>query len=239
MWTRREVVKTAVQTAVIAAAASGPARFALAEEAKAVHTLPALPYAFDALEPHLDARTMELHHDKHHATYVAKLNEAIGKHPELAAWSLEDLVRKWEQAPEDVRGAVRNHGGGHYNHSLFWQMMAKQGGAPAGELKKAIDQQFGSVDGFWEKFAAAGTGVFGSGWAWLTADGGTLKIETTPNQDNPLTQGRLPLRGLDVWEHAYYLKYQNKRADYVAAWRNLINWEFVSARFAAVRSGKS
>ena len=236
MWTRRDVVKTAV----IAAAAGSAGRLAFAAEDKnPAHSLPPLPYPVDALEPHIDAKTMELHHGKHHQTYVTKLMEALAKHPELAAWSLEDLVKKRDQVPEDIRTAVRNHGGGHLNHSWFWKMMAKKGGAPSAELKAAIDKQFGSVDGFWEKFAAAGAGVFGSGWAWLTLDGGVLKIETTANQDNPLTEGRPALLGIDVWEHAYYLKYQNKRPDYVAAWRNVINWDFVSSRYAALKSGKA
>ncbi len=240
MWTRRDVVKSAV----LAAAASGAGRLAWAEESRPApaFSLPALPYPVDALEPHIDARTMELHHDKHHATYVAKLNEAVAKHAELAKWTLEDLVAKLDQVPEDVRTAVRNHGGGHLNHSWFWQMMAAKSAPPSGELKAAIDKQWGSLDGFWEKFAAAGAGVFGSGWAWLTVDRaakGELRIETTANQDNPLKAGRPALLGIDVWEHAYYLKYQNKRADYVAAWRNVINWDFVAARYAAVQGGKA
>jgi len=229
MWTRREVVKTAV----LAAAASSAARYTFAEDAAAGFQVPALPYSFGALEPYIDAQTMEIHHDKHHAGYVKKLNAALEGHADLAKKSVEELVRELDKLPEDLRGAVRNHGGGHYNHSLFWQMMSPKGGAPKGDLLKAIEKGWGSVDGFWEKFAAAGGGVFGSGWAWLTLDAGALKIEGSSNQDNPLSQGRMPLLGIDVWEHAYYLKYQNKRADYLTAWRNVVNWDFVASRYAA------
>ena len=239
MWTRREVVGTAVKTAAIAAVADSVGRLAFAAETPAAaFSLPALPYPLEALEPHIDARTMEIHHGKHHATYVSKLNEALAKHPALGSWSLTDLVKKLDQVPEDIRGAVRNHGGGHLNHDLFWRMMSPKGGVPQGELLQAIEKQWGSLDVFWEKFAAAGAGVFGSGWAWLTYDAGALKIESTANQDNPLTQGRVALLGVDVWEHAYYLKYQNKRADYLAGFRNVVNWGFVAERFAAAKSGK-
>jgi Fe-Mn family superoxide dismutase len=195
-------------------------------------TLPALPYDFGALEPHIDARTMEIHHGKHHQTYVNNLNAAIEKAPELANKSLDDLMRGINSVPEAVRTAVRNNGGGHWNHSMFWQLMGpKAGGAPTGALGDAINSAFGSFDKFKEQFAAAGTGRFGSGWAWLLNDGGKLSITSTPNQDNPLMEGKNAILGLDVWEHAYYLKYQNKRPDYIAAWWNVVNWSEVSKRY--------
>lgn len=195
------------------------------------HALLPLPYAFDALEPHIDAKTMEIHYTKHHQTYVDKLNEALAKHPDLEGKTVEELVADLEMVPEDIRTAVRNHGGGHLNHMLFWQTLAPaSGGQPGGKLKEAIDAAFGSFDAFKEKFTAAAIGRFGSGWAWLVADGG-LAIVSTANQDNPLTDGKTPLLGLDVWEHAYYLKYQQKRADYVAAWWNVVNWKEVEGRF--------
>lgn len=194
--------------------------------------LPALPYAIDALEPSIDARTMEIHHDKHHAAYVNNLNKAVAGVPEVAGKSIEDLVRNLNAVPESIRTAVRNNGGGHYNHSLFWQMMSKSGGgAPKAGIGKAIDAKFGSFDKFKEEFAKAATTIFGSGWAWLTLDGDALRIEQTPNQDSPLTQGRTPLLGIDVWEHAYYLKYQNRRPDYIAAFFNVIDWDFVNSRY--------
>ena len=195
-------------------------------------TLPKLPYAFDGLEPHIDARTMEIHHDKHHATYVANLNKAVAEAPDLGKKKIDELIHQLNSVPEKIRTAVRNNGGGHLNHSLFWQMMsAKGGGQPKGPLAKGIEQTFGSFDKFKEGFSEAATKQFGSGWAWLTLDGKTLKIESTPNQDSPLTEGRIPLLGIDVWEHAYYLKYQNKRADYIAAFFNVINWDFVTERY--------
>jgi Fe-Mn family superoxide dismutase len=237
MLTRREMI----QTAAFAAAAGSFSfqRPLFADEVQPTLGLPPLPYPADALEPHIDARTMEIHHGKHHATYVTKLNEALAKEPSLKSWSVEDLVAKWDKVPESVRTAVRNNGGGHLNHSWFWQMMGSKKTTPQGELAKALDKQFGSVDAFWEKMAAAAAGVFGSGWAWLTlAPGGALQVETTANQDNPLTQGRHALLGIDVWEHAYYLKYQNKRPDYVAAWRNVINWDFASSRYASLSTSK-
>lgn len=194
--------------------------------------LPPLPYAFDALEPSIDARTMEIHHDKHHAAYVSNLNKAVAGVAAMAGKSIDEIVRNLNAVPENIRTAVRNNGGGHYNHSLFWQMMSKNGGgAPKGEIGKAIDAQFGSYDKFKEEFAKAATTVFGSGWAWLTLDGNSLRIEQTPNQDSPLTAGRTPLLGIDVWEHAYYLKYQNRRPEYVGAFFNVIDWEFVNQRF--------
>ena len=230
----------------LAAAAAGvlvPTRGASAAEPAAAPApartfeLPPLPYAADALEPHLDAETMRLHHDKHHATYLAKLNEAVAAAPELAGRSVEELVAHLDRVPEAVRTAVRNHGGGHLNHTLFWTAMKPGGGgAPAGELAAAIGAAFGSSASFVERFTAAATGLFGSGWAWLAAAGdGRLAIETTPNQDSPLSAERTPLLGLDVWEHAYYLKYQNRRADYVKAWWNVVDWTEVERRLARAR----
>ncbi|HTJ21966.1 MAG TPA: superoxide dismutase [Gemmatimonadaceae bacterium] len=195
-------------------------------------TLPALPYAYDALEPHIDARTMEIHHTKHHQAYVNNLNAAIEKAPELANKSLDDLMRGVNSLPEAVRTAVRNNGGGHWNHSLFWQLMGPgKGGEPRGALADAIRQSFGDFSKFKEQFAAAGAGRFGSGWAWLVADGGKLSITSTPNQDNVLMDGKTAILGLDVWEHAYYLKYQNRRPEYITAWWNVVDWDAVSSRF--------
>ena len=197
------------------------------------HELPDLPYGFDALEPHVDERTMRIHHGKHHATYVAKLNGALEAHPDLRGRSVEELVGALDAVPEGVRAAVRNNGGGHANHTLFWQVMAPAaGGAPTGAAAAAIDGAFGSFDRFKERFTAAAVGRFGSGWAWLVESGGSLSIESTPNQDTPLMSGRTPLLGLDVWEHAYYLNYQNRRPDYVAAWWNVVNWAEVNRRLA-------
>ncbi len=194
-------------------------------------TLPPLPYSNDALEPHIDARTMEIHHDKHHQAYVNNLNAAIDKAPELAGKSLDDLMRGINSVPESVRTAVRNNGGGHWNHSLFWEIMGPgKGGQPSGKLGDAISSAFGDFSKFKEQFAAAAAGRFGSGWAWLVSDGGKLSITSTPNQDNPLMDGKTAILGLDVWEHAYYLKYQNKRPDYVAAWWNVVNWDAVAKR---------
>ena len=193
------------------------------------HQLPPLPYGFDALEPHIDAKTMEIHHDKHHAAYVNNLNAALEKHPDLQSKSIEDLLREINKVPEDIRTAVRNNGGGHMNHTMFWKLMGpKAGGSPSGALGDAIKAAFGSFDGFKEQFAKAGVGRFGSGWAWLLNDGGKLSIVSTPNQDNPLMEGKTPILGLDVWEHAYYLKYQNRRPDYIGAWWNVVNWAEVN-----------
>lgn len=199
------------------------------------YQLPKLPYAYDALEPYLDARTMEIHHTKHHAAYVEKLNVALAKHAELAETPLETLLADLSKVPEDIRTAVQNHGGGHLNHSMFWTMMVPPaGGTPSPALEGALARVFGSVGTFKEQFVSAATGRFGSGWAWLVKDaGGVLSIVTTPNQDTPLAQGFTPILGLDVWEHAYYLKYQNKRADYIAAWWNVTNWEEVERRLNA------
>ena len=195
-------------------------------------TLPALPYDFAALEPHIDAKTMEIHHGKHHQTYVNNLNAAIEKAPELAKKSLDDLMRNVSTLPEAVRTAVRNNGGGHWNHSMFWQIMApKAGGEPGGKLGQAITTAFGDFAKFREQLSAAGVGRFGSGWAWLVNNGGKLSITSTPNQDNPLMEGQKAIMGLDVWEHAYYLKYQNRRPDYINAWWNIVNWREIEKRF--------
>ncbi len=200
------------------------------------HELPPLPYGFDALEPHIDKRTMEIHHGKHHAGYVSKLNAAIEKHPDLGDWSVEKLVAQLSEVPEDIRGAVRNNGGGHANHSLFWQIMGGSGGEPSGELAAAIDSELGGFASFKEQLSTAAATRFGSGWGWLTVDAsGKLGVQSTPNQDNPLTEGRTPILGVDVWEHAYYLNYQNRRPDYVKAWWNVVNWDAVAERYAAAR----
>jgi len=200
-------------------------------------TLPALPYDYAALEPHIDARTMEIHHTKHHQTYVTNLNAAIEKAPELANKSLDELIANLNAVPEAVRTAVRNNGGGHWNHSMFWQLMSpKGGGEPSGALADAIKSAFGDAAKLKEQVNAAGLGRFGSGWAGGVADvSGALKIESTPNQDTPAMEGRKPILGVDVWEHAYYLKYQNRRADYLSAWWNLVNWPDVAKRYDAAR----
>ena len=196
-------------------------------------TLPPLPYANDALEPSIDAKTMEIHHDKHHAAYVNNLNAALEKAPELQGKSLDDLLKNLNAVPESVRTAVRNNGGGHWNHSMFWQIMSPNaGGQPTGKLADAIKSSFGDVEKFKEQFNAAGGARFGSGWAWLLNDGGKLSIVSTPNQDNPIMDGKpAPILGLDVWEHAYYLKYQNRRPDYMKAWWDVVNWPEVAKRF--------
>jgi superoxide dismutase, Fe-Mn family len=197
------------------------------------YTLPTLPYAYDALEPHIDARTMEIHHTKHHQAYITKVNEAIAGTP-LESKSVEQLVTDLASVPEAIRTVVRNHGGGHANHTLFWTVMAPgAGGRPSGTLAKAVDTAFGSFDKLKEQFSSAAATRFGSGWAWLSiATGGKLVIESSANQDNPLSEGRTPILGLDVWEHAYYLKYQNRRPDYIAAFWNVINWDEVARRYA-------
>ena len=197
--------------------------------------LPDLPYGFDALEPHIDTATMQIHHGKHHQAYINNLNAAIEKAPELAGKSLDELVSGIAAVPESVRTAVRNNGGGHWNHSMFWKWMAPNaGGQPTGSVAKAIDESFGGFDKFKEQWAAAGAGRFGSGWVWLVKDGGKLSITSTPNQDNPLMEGKKAILGLDVWEHAYYLRYQNKRPDYITAWWNVVNWDEVEEGFNAV-----
>ena len=195
------------------------------------YELPALPYDYDALEPHIDAQTMEIHHTKHHQTYITKLNGALEGHPDLANKAVDDLVADLASIPEDIRGAVRNNGGGHSNHTLFWQVMGPNGGGvPNGNVANAIDAAFGTFDAFKEKFSAAGAARFGSGWVWLVNNGGALSIESSPNQDSPIMDGKSAILGLDVWEHAYYLRYQNRRPDYMAAWFNVVNWETVSQR---------
>ncbi|WP_411503418.1 superoxide dismutase [Brevibacillus centrosporus] len=200
------------------------------------HQLPALPYAHNALEPHIDAQTMEIHHGRHHATYVNNLNAALEAHADLQDKSVEELISNIDALPEGIRTAVRNNGGGHANHTLFWEILSPNGGgAPAGELADAINAAFGSFDNFKAEFAKAATGRFGSGWAWLVADGGKVAITSTPNQDSPVMEGKTPILGLDVWEHAYYLKYQNKRPDYISAFWNVVNWDEVSKRFAAAK----
>lgn len=197
-----------------------------------MHTVPSLAYAFDALEPHIDAKTMEIHHDKHHAAYVAKLNAALEGHADLAAKPLEELLRGIDSLPESVRGAVKNHGGGHANHTLFWEIMAPNaGGSPSGKLAEAIERDFGSFAAFQEKLTNAAANQFGSGWGWLVASGGKLEVLARPNQDSPLMEGKTPLLGVDVWEHAYYLKYQNRRPDYLSAWWNVVNWPAIAGKF--------
>ena len=195
------------------------------------HELPPLPYDFNALEPHVDEQTMRIHHGKHHATYVAKLNAALEQHPALAGKSVDELVSDLGSVPEGIRTAVRNNGGGHSNHTMFWQIMGPNGGgAPTGNVANAINASFGSYDALKEQIAGAGAARFGSGWAWVINTAGTLSVESTPNQDTPLTEGKTPILGIDVWEHAYYLKYQNRRPDYIAAWFNTINWDEVNRR---------
>jgi len=195
--------------------------------------LPPLPYDYNALEPHIDAQTMQIHHDKHHAAYVNNLNAALEKHPELNGQSAEDLIRDLNSVPEDIRTAVRNNGGGHVNHTMFWQIMGPNGGGePTGALADAINDSFGSFEAFKDQFQKAGVGRFGSGWVWLVrGNDGKLQITSTANQDNPLSEDLYPILGNDVWEHAYYLKYQNRRPDYLQAWWNVVNWEEVSRRF--------
>jgi Fe-Mn family superoxide dismutase len=198
------------------------------------HTLPPLPYDVAALEPHIDTQTMQIHHGKHHAAYVNNLNAALEGHPSLAGKSAEDLIKTLSAVPEAIRTAVRNNGGGHVNHTMFWQIMGPgKGGAPSGALAAAITGAFGGFDAFKEQFAKAGMTRFGSGWAWLVDSGGTLAIESTANQDNPMMDGKRPIMGVDVWEHAYYLKYQNRRNEYLAAWWNVVNWDEVAKRFAS------
>jgi Fe-Mn family superoxide dismutase len=201
-----------------------------------MHELPPLPYAADALEPHIDARTMEIHHDKHHATYVSKLNDALKDQPGLQNKAVEELLRDIDSVPESIRTAVRNHGGGHANHTLFWETMGPGGGgAPTGDLAASLEQAFGSFDSFKERLTNAAVNQFGSGWGWLVVSGGKLDVVAKPNQDSPLMEGKTPILGVDVWEHAYYLKYQNRRPDYVAAWWNVVDWRAVEARLRRAR----
>ncbi|MFC4388517.1 superoxide dismutase [Gracilibacillus marinus] len=195
-------------------------------------TLPELPYAYDALEPHIDKETMNIHHTKHHNTYITKLNAALEGHSEFDGKSVEEILANLDAVPEEIRTAVRNNGGGHANHSLFWTLLSPNGGgAPKGELAEAIDSAFGSFDAFKEEFANAGANRFGSGWAWLVVDNGQLAITSTPNQDTPISEGKTPILGLDVWEHAYYLKYQNKRPDYIQAFWNVVDWDKVASLY--------
>jgi superoxide dismutase, Fe-Mn family len=241
MMTRRQALKnTALASAVCATAATlrtasaqSSAGAAPAAAVTGLFTLPPLPYAFDALEPHIDALTMQIHHDKHHAAYVTNLNKAVADFPEVGTKRVEELLRNLNAVPEKIRAAVRNQGGGHYNHSLFWQMMKRGGGAqPSGELLKGVEKRFGSFAAFQEELTKAALGQFGSGWAWLVLDANKqLGIEATPNQDSPISQSKQPLLGVDVWEHAYYLKYQNRRTEYVAAFFQIIDWDFVGARY--------
>jgi Fe-Mn family superoxide dismutase len=252
MMTRRQAIKTTAFVTVAAATLPGAiAQIAPAATPTGPFTLPPLPYALDALEPHIDARTMEIHHGKHHAAYVANLNKALENWPEYPKLKLhgmaEQTLRALDSAPENIHTAVKNNLGGHYNHALFWQMMKKDGGGePRAELAKAIEANFGNFNEFKTKFAESATKVFGSGWAWLVVlPDKTLAITARPNQDSPITgtlaEARIErprteiLLGLDVWEHAYYLKYQNKRADYIAAWWNVVNWDFVSERYAKLK----
>lgn len=233
----RRCVLSGLATALAVAAAP---RFALAQAAGGAHALPALPYEPAALEPHIDAQTMALHHGKHHQAYVDNLNKAIADHDAVRAMPLRDLLRRLPELPESIRTAVRNNGGGHANHSMFWSIMGpKAGGAPAGEVAAAIDRDFGGFDAFKTRFNAAGTGRFGSGWVFVTVDpsSGRLEILSLPNQDTPLMDGRPVLMGNDVWEHAYYLKYQNRRAEYLNAWWNVVDWAAVGRRYAAIRNG--
>jgi Fe-Mn family superoxide dismutase len=196
--------------------------------------LPELPYAYDALEPHIDKETMEIHHTKHHNTYVTKLNDAV-KGTEWESKDVEDVVKNLNSVPDDIKTAVRNNGGGHYNHSLFWQLLTPDNTELSGDLKDAIEAKFGSVEDFKDQFETAAAGRFGSGWAWLVVNNGELEIVTTPNQDNPVTDGQTPVLGVDVWEHAYYLKYQNKRPEYLKAFWNVVNWDKVSGLYKAAK----
>ncbi|MTH52432.1 superoxide dismutase [Bacillus mangrovi] len=200
------------------------------------YELPQLPYAYDALEPHIDKETMNIHHTKHHNTYVTNVNAALEGHEDLAGKSIEDLISNLDAVPEEKRTAVRNNGGGHANHSLFWQILTPNGsGEPAGALADAISSKFGSLDAFKEEFAKAATTRFGSGWAWLVVNNGELEVTSTPNQDSPLMEGKTPVLGLDVWEHAYYLNYQNRRPDYISSFWNVVNWDEVSKRYEAAK----
>jgi Fe-Mn family superoxide dismutase len=239
MMTRREALKKAAMATVACAATSTIQSIKAQSSADASFAAPKtgpfwlapLPYSYDALEPFIDAETMQIHHDLHHATHIANLNKAVTD-PKIASWPIDRLLRHLDAAPENVRAAIRNNGGGHYNHSVFWKMMKKNGGGePHASLADAIVEKFSSFTMFKDAFTKAALSQFGSGWTWLTSDGKDIRIEVTSNQDSPISQGRYPLIGIDVWEHAYYLKYQNKRADYIAAWFNVVNWDFASEQF--------
>jgi len=234
---RRDFVRGLAGAALSATVVAGPVSTLLAADAppSGPFKLPPLPYAYDALEPSIDKLTMQIHHDKHHQAYVNNLNTAIKDYPAFGSMSIDDLVKNLNEVPEKIRTAVRNNGGGHANHTLFWEVMGpKAGGEPKGKLADAINSAFGSFAKFKEEFTKAASTRFGSGWAWLNADkDGKLSIESLPNQDSPLTSGKTPILGLDVWEHAYYLKYQNKRPDYIAAWWNVVNWDAVAKKYAA------
>ncbi len=234
MTSRRDFVMSA---GALLAAAQAVAQTTPAAANPPAYTLPPLPYAADALEPYIDAQTMQIHHDKHHKAYVDNLNKALAGHPELTSKPIDQLVAELNTVPDAIRTAVRNQGGGHANHSLFWTTLKKNGGGkPKGELNAAMDKTFGSFSAFQDQFTKAAVGQFGSGWAWLTTDmAGALKVEATPNQDSVLSAGRMPVFGIDVWEHAYYLKYQNRRPEYVAAFYNVIDWDVVSDRYNNLR----
>jgi Fe-Mn family superoxide dismutase len=234
MLTRRQAIATTALAAGAAALHTAVAQTPAAAAPAEVFKLPPLGYDYDALEPFIDAETMKIHHDKHHAAYVSKLNAAVQAAPGWEKKTVEEIIANLDTAPEAVRKDFRNHGGGHANHALFWQTLKKNDGAkPTGELLKAIEAAFGSFEKWQDQFSDAAMKTFGSGWAWLVLRGGKLVIESTPNQDSPITTGGLPLLGLDVWEHAYYLKYQNRRVDYVKAFQSVINWEFIAARLAS------
>jgi superoxide dismutase, Fe-Mn family len=241
MITRRDALRTgvlagaAMATGSVWASAAAGTLVSPTAQADGPFSLPPLPYAANALEPHIDAQTMQIHHGRHHAAYVSNLNGAVAKAPALKGKSLEELLRNLDAVPADVRTVVRNNGGGHHNHTLFWESLSASGGTPSGELGKAIDAAFGNLDKLQQALSAAAMGVFGSGWAWLCLDAkGTLMVESTPNQDSPLMQGHTPVLGIDVWEHAYYLKYQNRRKEYVDAFMKIINWSAVADRYAKV-----
>jgi superoxide dismutase, Fe-Mn family len=227
---RRQLLKAAGAGAAALALAPWTAR---ADADKAPFDLPKLPYAYDALEPHIDAQTMQIHHDRHHKAYVDNLNKEIAKHPSLQGKSIEAILRHIDTVPKESRQAIINNGGGHANHTLFWQVMSKNGGKASGALSKAIDEAFGGLEKFQQTMSQAGATRFGSGWAWLVLEKGKLRVLSTANQDSPLMAGQTPILGLDVWEHAYYLKYQNRRPDYIKAWWNVVNWADVSERYHA------
>ena len=232
MMTRRNAIRKTVLTSLFAISAPALAWRANAQAAAGPYVLPPLPYPVDALEPYIDAQTMQIHHDKHHAAYVTSLNKSLSKSPDVNSKSAEELVMNLKEVPDNLRHSVKNNAGGHVNHSLFWSMMKKNGGGnPPGELGKAIEKKFGTYAIFKDLFSGSAMRIFGSGWTWLLLDGQELKIEHTANQDSPLMAGKTPLLGIDVWEHAYYLKYQNRRADYVDAFYHVINWDFVTERY--------